>query len=248
MSIDPWTLGLQAFNALILVWLLGRFLFRPVAAAIAARGASIATSFASIDTARGEVEATRSDARAALAEAVARREAALGDAAADTETLRRDALAAARAERDALLAAGRTETERAGEDASRGLERDAGLLALDLAARLVERLPIDARFAGYPERLAAGLAALPAPVRAELGNGEKLHVSAAREPSAAERETLRDALRGALGHDVELEIAVDPALIAGLELDAAHVAVGDNLRRDLGSLAVSLDAHAHAEG
>ena len=40
MRIDWWTLALQAVNVLILVWLLGRFLFRPVMDAIAARQAS----------------------------------------------------------------------------------------------------------------------------------------------------------------------------------------------------------------
>ena len=37
MKIDWWTLGLQAVNVLILVWLLSRFLFKPVAAIIAER-------------------------------------------------------------------------------------------------------------------------------------------------------------------------------------------------------------------
>ena len=36
MQIDWWTLGLQAVNALVLVWLLAHFLFRPVVDAIAA--------------------------------------------------------------------------------------------------------------------------------------------------------------------------------------------------------------------
>jgi len=37
MRIDWWTLGLQAVNAFVLIWLLAHFLFRPVVAAIAAR-------------------------------------------------------------------------------------------------------------------------------------------------------------------------------------------------------------------
>ena len=39
MRIDLWTLGLQAINALVLIWLLARFLFRPIAAIIAERKA-----------------------------------------------------------------------------------------------------------------------------------------------------------------------------------------------------------------
>ena len=37
MTIDFWGLGLQAVNVLILVWLLSRVFWRPVAAAIARR-------------------------------------------------------------------------------------------------------------------------------------------------------------------------------------------------------------------
>ena len=37
MTIDFWGLGLQAVNVLILVWLLSRVFWRPVAAAIAKR-------------------------------------------------------------------------------------------------------------------------------------------------------------------------------------------------------------------
>ena len=40
MHIDLWTLALQTINVLVLVWLLARFLFRPVAAIIAARRAA----------------------------------------------------------------------------------------------------------------------------------------------------------------------------------------------------------------
>ena len=37
MQIDWWTLGLQAVNALVLIWLLAHFLFRPVVNAIGTR-------------------------------------------------------------------------------------------------------------------------------------------------------------------------------------------------------------------
>ena len=43
MQIDWWTLGLQAVNALVLVWLLAHFLFRPVVDAIARQPDSAGT-------------------------------------------------------------------------------------------------------------------------------------------------------------------------------------------------------------
>ena len=68
MTIDWWTLGIQAVNVVILVWLLGRFFWRPVAAMIAAaprRGAG--------DAGRGGGEAQPGGRRARRDRADARR-------------------------------------------------------------------------------------------------------------------------------------------------------------------------------
>jgi F0F1-type ATP synthase membrane subunit b/b' len=43
MTFDLWTLGFQAVNVLVLIWLLHRFFWKPVAAMIAARQAAAAT-------------------------------------------------------------------------------------------------------------------------------------------------------------------------------------------------------------
>src|ERR1700712_406439 len=61
MKIDWWTLGIQTVNVLILVWLLQRFFWRPVAAMIQQRRDVTQRSLT-------EAEATRIKAAAALAE------------------------------------------------------------------------------------------------------------------------------------------------------------------------------------
>ena len=61
MTIDWWTLGIQAVNVLILIWLLARFFWRPVAAIIEQRRATAQQILA-------EAEAKRSQATNALAE------------------------------------------------------------------------------------------------------------------------------------------------------------------------------------
>jgi F-type H+-transporting ATPase subunit b len=42
MRIDWWTLSLQTVNAIVLIWLLAYFFFKPIANVIAARKASAA--------------------------------------------------------------------------------------------------------------------------------------------------------------------------------------------------------------
>ena len=70
MSLDWWTLGLQTFNVVILVWLLARFLFKPVARIVAARqqeaGRLLDEAAASKAAAEGERQQA-AQARAALA-------------------------------------------------------------------------------------------------------------------------------------------------------------------------------------
>src|SRR5271169_5652370 len=61
MTIDWWTIGIQTVNVVVLVWLLGRFFWRPVAGMIEQRRASAQQILA-------EAEAKRSQAAAALAE------------------------------------------------------------------------------------------------------------------------------------------------------------------------------------
>src|SRR5579863_9351542 len=61
MTINWWTLGIQAVNVVILVWLLGHFFWRPVAAMIEQRRAATRKVLA-------EAEAERSAASAALAQ------------------------------------------------------------------------------------------------------------------------------------------------------------------------------------
>ena len=46
-----------------------------------------------------------------------------------------------------------------------------------------------------------------------------------------------------LGRDVDLRITVDPAIVAGLELEARHAIVRNSFRGDLASLKTELLVH-----
>ncbi len=133
MRIDWWTLGLQAVNLLVLVWILHRFLFRPITAMIAARQKAVAGLLDDAAARKAEAEAEREKAEAeAAATAAARREileTAAAEAAQHTEALLAEAKVAAderRAANDAALAAAR-------ESATAKIHRQAGRLAVDIA-------------------------------------------------------------------------------------------------------------------
>jgi F-type H+-transporting ATPase subunit b len=62
MRIDWWTLALQTVNVLILIWILGRFFFRPVADIVARRQEEANRLLSDADAARRAAAEAREDA------------------------------------------------------------------------------------------------------------------------------------------------------------------------------------------
>jgi F-type H+-transporting ATPase subunit b len=129
-------------------------------------------------------------------------------------------------------------------DAAQADAARASQLALEIAARLLDLLPPQARVAGFIDGLAAALANLPDATRAQLdAGGDGLRLVAARTLSGDELASCRAALAQVLGREVTLETSVDPAIIAGLELEAPHAIVRNSFRDDLAHLKTELLSH-----
>jgi len=244
MQIDWWTLGLQAVNALVLIWLLARFLFRPVVDAIAARQQAAGKLLADAQAAKAAAESERDQAAAEAARLAARRSEALKAAEAEAATAKSALLAAAQADADKLRAAAKAEIEAERRTEAQTAEDRAGRLAVDIAGKLLDRLPREARVAAFIDGIATGLAQLPEGTRASLGaDGTSVRLTAARAVTPQEVESCRKALAAVLGHPILLEVAVEPELIAGLELEAPHAVVRNSFRADLIRLRSALVHH-----
>jgi len=231
MRIDWQTLALQTVNVLILVWILSRFLFRPVVAIIEERRRAAAKLLDDAGAAKTEAMAAREKAEAETAQIAASRDEVLRQALKEAESERAAALASARAEVERLHAAAAAEirNERVAEAA---LASDrAARLAVDIAGRLLARLPDSARVDGFIGGLAEALASLPRASKESLG--DELELRAARPLSAEESRSCRDAFAKALGRPLDFAVAVDPDLIAGLELETPHAVVRNSFRGDL---------------
>ncbi|MFP3504813.1 F0F1 ATP synthase subunit delta [Burkholderia sp. SIMBA_062] len=244
MHIDWWTLGLQTVNALILIWLLGRFLFRPVARMVAERQQAAAALMSDAAAAKAAAVDTRERAAAEL-ERIAQQRAQLLDAAsAEAAALKTSLETAAHADAERLRADARNEIDALRRDAAQSDAARASQLALDIAARLLDRLPPQARVAGFIDGLAAALADLPDATRAQLATGaDGLRLVAARALSDDELAGCRAALARVIGREVALHASVDPTVIAGLELEAPHAIVRNSFRDDLAHLEKELLAH-----
>ncbi len=244
MHIDWWTLALQAVNALVLIWLLAHFLFRPVVNAIAARQQAAGQLLADAKGAKAAAEAERNKVMAETARFAEHRSEALKAAEAEAATAKSALLAAAQVEADKLRAAAKAEIDAARRTEALAAEDRAGRLAIDIAGKLLDRLPREARVAAFIDGIATGLAKLPEGARASVGaDGTSVHLTAARAVTPEEVEACRKALAGVLGHPVLVEVTVEPELIAGIELEAPHAVVRNSFRADLVRLKSELVHH-----
>jgi F-type H+-transporting ATPase subunit b len=241
MHFDWSTLVLQTVNVLVLLWLLRRFLFRPVVAIIAARKDAADKLLADADSARAQAQQAAAQA--------AQHEQSL---AADGEHIRAEAHAVAAAERTTLLDHATQEAADLRAAALAGLERDrtrmrqelqheAGTLALTIASRLVARIPTPALNAALLQSLDTWLATLP-PDR--LGTvappGETLEVVTAAPLDPQGQQTCQAMLNERFSRPPSIRFATDPALIAGVELRGPHGTLRNNWRADLDRIAQEL--------
>jgi F-type H+-transporting ATPase subunit b len=247
MRIDLWTLGLQAINALVLVWLLARFLFRPLAAIVAQRRQATEALLADAAAARAQAQAA--------ADSIVQQHQALE---AEADRLRAAAHHDAEADRAAQLAQARAEIAQACQEADLELAREqvrqqkqmearACTLALDIARRLVARVASPAITTALAQRLAQDIAALPPGERQLLAaDAGHLQLVSAVALDASAQADIAAGLTDALGVAPQLEVRVDPALLGGIELVGPHTLIRNSWRADLERLAGELAEHADA--
>ncbi len=235
MRFDWTTLLLQTVNVLVLLWLLRRFLFRPILVIIAERRAAAEKLLADADAARRQA--------AAQIEQATQREKSL---AADGDQILAEARAAAEAERAALLErsrqeaaklreAARAELEQQRRQIRRDLQTEALQLAVTIASRLLGRVSAQAVDAALLDELRALSAdrwhAVAAP-------GEAVEVVTAVPLDAPAQAACAELVRQRLGGPVSF--STDPALLAGVELRGPHARLCNHWRADLDRIAEEL--------
>ena len=241
MHFDWSTLVLQTVNVLVLLWLLRRFLFRPVVAIIEQRKAAAEKLLADATAAREEALARSTQAAARDKAVAADRDRVLADARAAAETERAAFLAQARQEAVAVQDAARAGLARERGEMLRSLETEARDLAVAIASRLLRQLPAEALNAALLRSADAWIASLPQEdMLALTGSGEPLLVLTAAP--------LDDAGKALLGHRfgvTPLRFETDPSLIAGIELHGSHARLRNNWRADLDRIAEELKQDDH---
>ena len=222
MHFDWSTFALQTVNFAILVWLLHRFLYKPVLGLVDARRAEIDKQWAEVHAAEAQLAVECTAIKSERDGIAGERVAAIRDAAAVAEQQAAARRAQAEHEAAALLVGTRKTLNDERTRALGEVRREALDLGAQIAGRLLAQVPMALRAEAWIERIEHYLADLPeaelAALRQQVANGAPLKVitASALAPEVANLWSSR--LMRTLGNDITLEYAVDARLIAGAEL------------------------------
>ena len=246
MLIDWFTVGAQALNFVILVWLLKRFLYKPILDAIDAREKRIALALTDAEARKAEARKER-DAFQEKNEAFDRQRAALLSRATEEATIeRRRLLQEARKAADALSAkrqeALRNDAQNLGQAITRRIQQEVFAIArkalADLATTsLEERLGevFTRRLREMDPAARAGLAGVlkTAP--------EPAIVRSAFDLPPEQRVTIQNALNETFSGEVRVRFEIAPDLVSGIELATNGQKVAWSIADYLASLEKGID-------
>jgi len=225
MLIDWFTIGAQALNFLILVWLLKRFLYQPILHALDEREKRIAAELANAGAKQAEAQKERDEFQHKNEEFDQQRVALLKKATDDAETERQRLLDAARKAAD-IASSKREETLRnevANLNGSISRRAQEEVFAItrktlgDLASQGLEEQMVEV----FTRRLGA--------MNSESKQGLATAIKAATEPallrstfdlSAEPRAAIQKAINETFSADVSIRYETAPELISGIEFSA----------------------------
>jgi F-type H+-transporting ATPase subunit b len=234
MTIDWWTLGLQTVNIAILVWLLQRFFWTPIAGMIAERRATAQKSLTDAKAVREEARGALADIERTRASFAEERGRILAAARAESERAGAAILAEAAKQAAALVEAAKADVAKDVDAATSAWASRSSDLAVDIAKRLAARLNGSAVRVAFLDWALAAIRALPATARQVApGTSITLEATSATPLDPAEQKRAIQLIGDAFGAPVDIAFKTDPDLIAGLEIRADHLVVSNSWRADL---------------
>ncbi|WGI24295.1 F0F1 ATP synthase subunit delta [Halomonas alkaliantarctica] len=244
MTIDFWSLGLQAVNVLILVWLLSRVFWRPVATAIKNRQETANALLSDAQTAKTNAETALAELTAAREGIAAERDTMLDETKKASERAANSVLANAHKKAEALIEEAKLSNARETNALRVELTSHASLLAVDIAQKLLTRLNTPVVQSAFLGLLVEAIGQLSAQDRQALMEAEHaIEVISAIELDEEDKATLTQAVGQALGRTPALTFQTDPELVAGVEIHTPHFALHNSWQSDLAKI---IQALSHA--
>jgi F-type H+-transporting ATPase subunit b len=246
MQIDWLTVAAQIVNFLVLVWLLQRFLYRPITEAMARREDRIESRLAEAKEARERVETEAARLREKQENLEASREEVLRAARQEADDLRRGMETDLRKEMEARRKTWEGHLEEARDDFTVRLRRRAGHQVVDIVGRVLKDYT-DSDLAGqvvgtFVDRLAKLDDEAHAKLKAAAGRADgpvRVDSSVPLEPTARSRITR--AIHEHIAPDIAVAYGEDDHLLLGLRLTVGEQTVEWSAARFLSRLDTTLD-------
>lgn len=225
MPIDGFTIVAQVLNFLVLVWLLKRFLYKPVLDAIETRETGIREELASADAKRDQARKDGDEFRRKNEAFDRDREGLLAKAVEEADAKRQDMMDAARAEADRLARKRRDALQTDYVNLARELGRKARMEVFAVARKTLADLANSDLEKRVAMVFARRLRDMDEPTRETFAEAMDSSTDPAVVRSAFELdESGRDIVRAALNETFHAEIPVrfetSPDLVAGVEISS----------------------------
>ena len=241
MLIDWFTVFAQALNFLILVWLMKRFLYKPILLAIDAREKRVAAELADADAKKAEAQAERDEFQRKNEEFGRQRTALLSQAtvAADEEKQRlmSEARQAADASRDKWAETLRSDACQLSQAIRQRMQQEVFAIARKALADLAT-VSLEERLSEVFTRRLRELDVQTKETLAEALRtaSEPACVRSAFDLPAEQRAAIQNALNETFSADVRVRFETAPDLIGGIELTANGQKVAWSISDYLASL------------
>jgi F-type H+-transporting ATPase subunit b len=239
--IDWYTVGAQALNFLILVWLMKRFLYKPVLAAIDVREKRIAKEISDADAKKADAQKEHDEFQHKNEAFDQQRAALLSKATDEAKAERQRLLDEARKAADALTAkrqdALRSDAQNLNQAIIRRTQGEVFAIArkalTDLATTSLEERLVDV----FTRRLRA----MDGQAKSDFANALRTESGTALVRSAfdlppEQRATLQNALNETFSAEIHVRFETAPDLVSGIELTASGQKVAWSIADYLGSL------------
>ena len=223
MLIDWFTVGAQALNFIILVWLLKRFLYKPILHAVDAREKLIATELADANAQKAEAQKERDVFVRKNEEFDSKRAGLLGKATDEAQAEGRRLLDNARKAADALSGKRQQVLHDDANTLSQALRRRTQQEVFAIARKALTDLAATSLEQRMGVVFIDRLRAMDAKAKADLAEAlktasESALMRSAFDLPAAQRAAIQKALDEIFATQIRLRFETAPALVSGIEL------------------------------
>jgi len=241
MLIDWFTVGAQALNFLILVWLMKRFLYKPILNAIDAREKRIAAELADADAKKAEAQKERDEFQHKNEEFDQQRAALLKEATDEARATRQRLLDEARKAADAMSAKRQETLAIEARNLNQAISRRTQQEVFAIARQALTDLATTSLEERLGEVFTRRLRTLDGEAKEKLGDALKTASDPALVRSAFDLPTeqcaaIQNAINETFSAEIRIRFETEPDLVSGIELTANGQKVAWSIADYLASL------------